>query len=216
MRAALVGVDVVGEALDRLVIAVVVLERHFENQRRRRVFLLEVDDRMDDVLAVVQIADVLDEPIVKLELIALPGALVFNDDLKALVQIRKLAQSLGEHFVLELDIREDLAVRLEGDLGAGLRARADHFQIAGLLATLEFHVMHFAIAADFNFQPFRKRVDDRCAHAMKPAADLVRAPGRMLEFAARAELGENHLDGRNALLGMDADGDAAPVIDDAA
>jgi hypothetical protein len=43
MRAAFVGVDVVGETLDRLVVAVVVLQRHFDDEIGLRVFLLEIN-----------------------------------------------------------------------------------------------------------------------------------------------------------------------------
>jgi hypothetical protein len=108
MRSAFMGVDVVGKALDRVVVAVVVLQRDFNHQPRFGIFLLEVDDRVKRHLAVVEVLHVLDQSLIKLELIALPRSLVLEHELQPLVEIRQLAHPLLQHLVLEFAVRKDL------------------------------------------------------------------------------------------------------------
>jgi hypothetical protein len=79
----------------------------------------------------------------------------------------------------------------------------------------ELHPVFLAVAPDGQFQPFRQRVDHRDAHAVQAARDLVGVVvGGVLELPARVELGHDHFGRRDALLGMDAGGNAAPVVFD--
>ena len=69
--------------------------------------------------------------------------------------------------------------------------------------------MLLAVAADAQFQPFRKRVDHGHADAVQTARNLV---GILVELTPGMQLGHDDLGRRNALFRMDVDGNAAAVI----
>jgi hypothetical protein len=79
------------------------------------------------------------------------------------------------------------------------------------IATLEAGVMLLAVAPDAQVEPVGKRVDHRDADAVQAAGDLV---GVLVELPAGVQLGHDDLGGRDALLLVDAHGDAAPVVGD--
>ena len=137
MRAAVHRVDVVGEAEDRLGVAVVVLQRDLD---------LDVVARglhhdglvVQHGLAAVQVLDELGDAAGVLELgppgfagLGVGGALVGERDLQALVEEGHLAQSLGQGVVVELGGGEDALVGQEVDLGAAPLAGARLAQFAG-------------------------------------------------------------------------------------
>ena len=62
-----------------------------------------------------------------------------------------------------------------------------------------------------DLDPFGQGVDDRGAHAVQTARDLVTAAA---EFAARVQFGVDHLERRDPLFGVDARRDAASVVGD--
>jgi hypothetical protein len=68
------------------------------------------------------------------EVVFLGVALVDQADLDAVVQERELAQALGQHVVVEVDVAEDLVVGQEVHLGAALLGVADDLHRAGLEA----------------------------------------------------------------------------------
>ena len=129
VRAAIHGVDVVGEAEDVLRVAVVVLQRHFHGERAGVVGQLAVGLEVDRLfvqhrLAAVEVLDEFGDAAGVQELVRLLGidALVGQGDLEALVQERQLAQALGQGVVVEHRRLHDGGVGLEGDAGAGLAA----------------------------------------------------------------------------------------------
>ena len=111
MRAALVRVDVVGERIDRLRVAVVPLQRDFGVDA---VLLAAHVDRLlvDRRLVLVQVRDERDDAAFVVKLVALAVALVVERDDNAAVQEGELAQPLRQD--VEAEDR-----RLE-DLGSGL------------------------------------------------------------------------------------------------
>jgi hypothetical protein len=62
---------------------------------------------------------------------------------------------------------------------------ADDLQLADLPAALEFLIVSFAVAADFDFEKLRERVDNGSADAVQPPGDFI-ASG--VELAAGVEL----------------------------
>ena len=133
VRAALDRVDVVREAVDALVVRLVVLDRDLDRDRHlaralRELALAGDEDRrlVERRLALVQVLDERDDAALVAEVVRLAGgALVVDLDAHAGVQERELAQPLREHVERELGRREDLGVGLEGDLRAVALGRAD-------------------------------------------------------------------------------------------
>ena len=180
-----------------------------------------------------RLVDVLDETLHatgERKVFFLGGALVDQPDAHAVVEERKLAQPLAEHFVVEVDHAEDRVVRQEVHLGAALVSGAgdlhrrdldravwaiNALRQAVLHDTLaELERMHLAIAADREPQPFAERVDARHADAMQAAGDLVAV---LVELAAGVQLGQRDLGGRAPglvlVVELDAGGNAATVVD---
>ena len=78
---------------------------------------------------------------------------------------------------------------------------------------LEAHPVFLAVAPDDEFEPFRQRVDDRDAHAVEAARNLVGiVVAGVLELAARVQLGHDDLGGGYAFFLVEIDRNAAPVI----
>ena len=103
VRAALRGVDVVGEGEDGLVVRRVPLHRDL--YRAVGGLVLEVDDAaVDRVLLAVDVGHEVADAALVLEGDALAvGALVVQGDLESLGEERRLAQALGEHAVVVVD-----------------------------------------------------------------------------------------------------------------
>ncbi|MNQ06875.1 hypothetical protein D3C85_196410 [compost metagenome] len=140
-------------------------------------------------------------------------ALVDQADLHAVVQERELAQALGEDLVVVFDIVEDQRVGQEAHFGAALVGRAGHCQGRDALALAEFHLVHFAVAADGQAQPFGQGVHAGHAHAVQAAGHLV---GVLVELAAGVQLGHDDF-GRAAVefvFLVDIGRDAPAVIGD--
>jgi hypothetical protein len=89
--------------------------------------------------------------------------------------------------------------------------RADDVQRLDRVAVLEADEVLPPVAPDADFHEFGQRVDDRRADAVQAARDLV---GVLVELAAGVQAGQHDLGRADALLRVDVDRDAAPVIGD--
>src|SRR6185369_4124871 len=168
VRAALVRVDVVREAVDVFVVAVVVLQRDLDDELVD--LLVQVDDRrVDRRLVLVHVLDEGLHALRELERLGLAAALVGDDDREAAraKQVGELAQPLRDRLVGERRVGlEDLAVGLEGDLGPALGRLAELLQRGGRVAAAERHVVDLVVAADLDLEPLGERVHDRRADAV--------------------------------------------------
>ena len=117
VAAAVVGVDVVGVAVDALGVAVVPLQRDLDPDA---LALARDLDRLlgQRLLVPVQVLDEGADAAVVLEAVLLVVALVLERDQDPAVQERQLAQALRQRVEAEGRGLEDLRVGLEGDLGA--------------------------------------------------------------------------------------------------
>ena len=212
VRAALVRVDVVGEAVDRLLVGGVPLHRDLD--RALVAVGLEEDDLLlDGLLVLVEVADEVLDPALVVELgLGALGAQVGQRDAEAAGEEGGLAQALLERRELEVERLEHLGVREEGDDRAGLVRRLALLQRALRHAASVGLAPGVAVALDLDVELLRQRVDDRDADAVEAAGDLVAAA--VAELAAGVENGQHDLDGRLALLLHHRDGDAAAVVDD--
>ena len=138
-------------------------------------------------------------------------ALVADGDMQTGVQKCLLAHAGMEGFVVIFQRVEHLGIGFEGDLRAVLVRGADDAHFLGNMAAGEFHLINFPVLADLDLQPLGKGVDDRRAHAVQTAGDLI-APAA--EFAARVQDGIDDLQRGLAGLGLNVDGDAAAIVGD--
>ena len=143
------------------------------------------------------------------------AALVDDRDLQAARQEGRLAQALLEREEVEVERLEDVGVGQERDGRAGRRAGGQLLALGQLALRRAARVVlrvDVAVAADLDVQLLGQRVDDRHADAVQAAGDLVAAA--VAELAAGVQHGQHDLDGGQALLLHDRDGDAAAVVGD--
>ena len=149
MRPAFQRVDVVGEREDRLAVAVVVLQHDVAHHAR--LFALAMNPRrfVQHRFAFVEMLKERQKPFLVAVFNLLARTLVVQRNPHALVQVRQFAKPVHQRLVAELRFGEYLVVGHERDLRPGLRAFADLGQLALLMASLERHLIHVAIATDF-------------------------------------------------------------------
>ena len=211
MRAALLGVDVVDEGVDVLLIAVVVL--HGDLDDRIVLDAVEVDWlRIEHFFLAVEVLDKRADAAIEVELLAADGldALVMQADRNAVVEEGELAQAMAQRLVAVRRDGEDFRVRHEVDARARLRRRADDSQRLRRHAALEGNLVDLAVALDLDFHARRQGVDDGDADAVQAARDLVAVAA---ELAARVQDSQDDFDGWLAAL-VHVDRDAAAVVDD--
>ena len=209
VRTAFLRANVVREGIHVFLVARVVLDGELHGNAVGHAF--PVDDGVDAHFAGVQILHELVDTALGMEQMDFAGALVAALDLEALVQIRQLLKTLLEGVVGEFRGLENGFVGLEAD------GRAVAVGLTNVLELLLRHApaVHllpaFPVPADGHLKALGKRVDAGDAHAVQAARHLV---GGVVELAARVELGHDHLNGGDLLLGVDVHGDAAPVVAD--
>ena len=213
VRAALLGVDVVGKGKDGVRIRIVILHRHLD--LAVHVVRVEIDHALEDglLVAVEALHKGDDAALIAEDLVPCGlNALVRDLDGETFVEIGKLSQPRLHGVVVEVQRLEDVAVGIERDGGAGVRSLSDHRERTLRHAAVETDAVELAALPDLRDQPLRERVDAGHAHAVQTARDLIAAAA---EFAAGVQLGEHDFDSRFPFLFDDADGDAAPVVRDA-
>lgn len=171
MGAAVVGVDVVGEAEDVLGVAVVPLHRDLD---RDAVLAALEEDRLlrQGLLVAVEVLDEAGDAALVLEAVLLAVALVHQADDDAAVQEGQLAQALREGVEAEDRGFEDLAVGLEGDLGAAPVGDAHLLDAQQRLPALVAQAVDLVLAPDLDLQHLRQGVDHRDAHAVQAPETL--------------------------------------------
>ena len=210
---ALVGVDVVGEAEDRLLVGAVPLHRHFDGAF---VFVaFEVHDLVVHRLFVlVEVADEVLDAAVVLEGDALAiGAFVVQVDLETTRQERCFPQPVDQRREVVVDLLEDLAVGEERNLGAVVLGRLTPGEVSLGAAPHVILIPEVSVGPDLQVEFFGERVDHGDADAVQATGHLGAAA--VAELAAGVEHGQDDL-GRGALLLFhDADRDATAVVGDA-
>ena len=220
VHAALLGVDVVGKGEGALGVAGVPLQGHLDLAHLalggvgRGGAALDVDragEPGQDVLLVVQELDEVDDAAGVAELLGARRelALVDQHDLEVLVEKRRLLQVVVERVPAVGGGLEDLVVRPEGDGGARGLGGANLAHLLHRLAALEDHLVDLAVALHLGDEPLGEGVDDRDAHAVQAAGDLV---GVVVELAAGVQDGEDDLEGRDLLDRVLLHRNAAAVV----
>ena len=166
---------------------------------------------MDGVLRAVEVLDEgADAALIAHRLFDLfAAAQIAQRDLHPRVQERLLTQARKQRVVIKRQLVEDRPVRLEGDLGSRVVRRSDRVELLYRHAALKTNLVNGAVVMHAHRAPLGKGVDDRRAHAVQAAGDLV---ARAAELAARVQHRVDDLDGGLALRRVHPDGDAAPVV----
>ena len=221
MRAAVYRVDAVGERVDELGEAVVVLHRHLDDGVVN--LLLRVNGiGMYDGALLIQAADeagntaleVVSYFVVRPEVfVAVPVAA--ECDFQALVQVRHLLEALAQHIEVIGNVLEYLDVRRERHRRARLAAAATRQRLRRQLrlspTARESLPVQSSVSANLDLKALRERVDHRCAHAVQPAGYSVSLAA---ELAARVQRGHHRLHGGHAGRGVNINRNASSVVFD--
>src|SRR5208283_776324 len=92
----------------------------------------------------------------------------------ALIEKGEFTEPLLESVVIEVDPRKDCRIREKADGRTCCLGRSQCMNWSSRFTLLVFLLPNLALAANFGFKPFRKRVDNCDAYAVQPARDLVR------------------------------------------
>ena len=90
-----------------------------------------------------------------------------------------------------------------------LVGRADNLHFLRDIAARELHLVDLAVAEDVDNEPLGKGIDNRRAHAVQSAGDLIASAA---EFAARMQHRIDDLERRLSRLRLNVDRDAASVV----
>ena len=213
MRSPLNRVDVVGVGAHVFGIAVVVLQGNIDVDS-----VLRPDDRHDfrkqRSFSAVQPGDIFDQPPGVAVFLVLPRTLIAELNADSLIEKGQLLQPLLQRVEHEFRIRKDLAIGLERDFRSRRLRGSQPLQAAGHFAAGKLHHPHMLFPANFDFEPFRERVDDRNAHPVQTAGARFVTP-LPVEFSPRADFSEHNFDGRTIVhFGHRADGNAAAIVGD--
>ena len=215
MGAAIALRDVVGEAEDVFVIAVVPLQRDLDADTVTLARNRDGISKKRGLRAVEPLHERADAAFVEqfmLHLFLVPG--IDQEQPHARVEEGEFAVAMLELRKVEFGDLEGRGAGEEGDARPLLAVgRADNLERRLGIAVAEAHIMLFAVAPDVEIEPFGERVDDRDAHAVQAARHLIGVVVRgVLELPARVELGHDHLGGGDAFFGVDARRNPAAII----
>ena len=208
VRAAVNGVDRVGEGKNIFGVAVVVLQRDFDIHLGALAFHV---DRgiVKRLLAAIQMLDEFGDAAGEAEFGFLVAALVVERDFQALVEEGELAEALRKRVEAVDSLVENRGIGVKGDFRAGLARFAGGFELRGGNAFFVGLLPDFAVAPDFEVEPVGERVDDGDADAVQAARNFV---GVAIEFSAGVQDGHHDFGGGLFLGGVHVDGNAAAVV----
>ncbi len=208
MGAAVHGVDAVSVAQDGLVVAIVMLHRDLDADVFLGVF--EVDrHKVESLAGRVELLNVSRDASLEVEGVGFAGALILDDDGKALVEVGKFLEAPGDGLVAEFHTVEDGSVGLEFHKSARRSGCANYLKLGRRQAALVTLEVFVAVARNRYFEPLGKGIGTGDADAVKAAGDFV---GAAAELGTCVQLGHNDLDRRALELGMDIYGDTAAVV----
>ena len=216
MGAAVTLRDVVGEAQDVFVIAVIPFERDVD----RHIVARAVDGnrlRHQRDLVAVEIFDEGGDAALIIELdglhVFMPG--ITQEQPHARIQERQFAIAMFELVEIKFGDLERRGRGEKGNLRALFGRGADNLQRGDRIAKGKTHVMFLPVAPDGEVEPFAQRIDHRHANAVQAARYLIGiVVRRVFKLSARVQLGHDDFGSRHAFLGMDAGRDAAAIIFD--
>ena len=210
MGPSLGGEDRVDERIDLLVVAVGPL--HGDVDHHAVPLAGEMDGCLvDRRLGPVQILHELRHATVVVEPLLPACALVLEVDCGLLVQERLVAEPVLKRRVVELDGLEHLLVGPERDLRPVAVGVADDLDGAVGHPDPVRLPPDLVLPVHRGYEPLGQRVDDGDSHPVQSSGDLVAV---LVELPSGMEVCQAHLQGRFALLVVDACGDTPSIVHD--
>ena len=221
MRAAIALRDVVGEAQDVFVIAVIPFQRDFNGNA------IALPGNRNGIgkewcLGAIQPFHKGGNPtfIIQLNFLLFGMARVDQEQANARVQKGEFAKAMLQLVKIKLGDLERVWAWQEGHARAALgptpiiiARRADDLERRHGIAMLKLHIMLLPIAPDRQVEPDRQRVDNGHANAVQAARHLIGiVVGRVFKLPACVQLRHDDFGGRHAFFGVNIGWDAAPII----
>ncbi len=211
MGAAITLRDVVGEAEQVLVEAVVPLQGDFHTHAVLFTLDVEVEYLVHRGLVGVQVLDEGLQTAFVLEQLLLAGTLVAQQDADAGVEEGQFADALGQDVPTEVDVAEGLRGRLEVNFGTGAIGLAHFAQWELRNAVVVDLFPDLVVATDGQAQLMGQRVHHRDAHTVQAAGHFV---GVVIELAAGVKDGHDHFRRRNPFFLVDIHRNTASIVAD--
>ena len=207
MRTTFLCVDVVGEGIKHLRIAVVPLQCDLGVDA---ISLPPHVDRLgvDGVPILVEELHERVDPAFIAKIVALAVPFVIEGDPHTRVQKRELPQSLRERVEAVVDRLEHLRVRLECQLGATTCRRAGDRQVSIWHSAHVALLIDLAVAPDLQLKRFRQCIDNGDTNTMQPTRDLV---ALIVELPPGMQHRQHDL-GRWPAAGMQINRNSPPVV----
>src|SRR5579864_746477 len=179
VRAAVNGVDRVGEGKNIFGVAVVILQRDFHVDRVA--LALHIDGRVvQDLLAAVQMLDEFRDASGETNIGFVGAAFVLKRDREPFLKEGEFAQALRKSVISISGRGENRRIGMKGDFRSGFLSLASVFQLRCRLAFFIALLPYLTVAPDFQIEPVGKSVDDGNADAVQASGNLV---GVAIEFA---------------------------------
>src|SRR5579864_4707761 len=210
VRAAVNGVDRIGEGENIFGVAVVILQRDFHVDRVA--LALHIDGRIvEDLLAAIEVLDEFRDAPGETKLGFFGAAFVLKRDRQPFVKESEFAQALRKSVVAISGRGENRRIGMKGDFRSGFLGFTRVFQLRCRLAFFIALLPDLTVAPDFQIEPLGKSVDDGNPDAVQASGNLV---GVAIEFAPGVKNGHDNFGGGLFLRGVHVDGNAAAVVRD--
>ena len=201
--------NVVGKAVDVLLIGVIPLHGHLD---RDAIFPILAEVKylgMDGSLVLIQILNEGTDTTLVVEMLLPIVPLIFQTDGNTRVEEGELAQTLGQDFVVELGIREDGRARPETNFSTRLVRVTDLLERCNRITQIIGLLVDMTLTTNGQQQLVRKRVHHRNPYPVQTAGNLV---GVIVKLTASVQHGHDDLSCRNALFFMNIDRNTPAIV----
>ena len=202
-------IDVVGKGEEVFGIAVVVLERDFQDDVR--LFNGNKNRFVDRGFGFIQMFDERNDTALVTKDLFLLTSFVGKGDRKPFIEEGQFPKALSQHVETAIDRLENRLVGFKRNLRPPFFGHARHLKRGGRGSPVVELFKDLPVLPDFQLQPFGQRVDHGDAHAMESSGHGV---GALLKLSACVEDGQGDF-GRGLVLGgMEPRGNAPAIVRD--
>ena len=202
-------IDVVGKGEEVFGVAVVVLERDFQNGVR--FFDGNKNRFVERGFGFIQMFDERNDSAFVTKDLFFLASFIGEQDRKPFIEEGQFPNALGEYVETAIDRLENGRVRFKRNFRPPLFGHTRHLKRGGRGSAVVDLFEDVPVLPDFQLQPFRQCVDHGDAHAMKTTGHGI---GALLKLPACMEDGQGDLGRRLVLGGMEPRGNAPAIVRD--